>query len=324
MAKGITIRGDDISAGMLADYARLTMPSFELLPQLSPTEAVLHGDHRMLCLRCGLGVHTSDTTALEDLTTITDQPPGMSLMIFLSGRVKARIGGVDLDIGRHEGEPVRAVMVSRARADRFEREVIKGERVRHVVVTVTPEWIDDCTFDNEAARQVVADFQSVHVARFEWIASPVLVAIAEQMLHPPEANENLYLESRALDLLADGFSTLAANRLKCSNQRLAPADMRRLQVIEETIAANSTLPVEQIAKRSGVSLSTMQRLFRAGHGITVKEYVRARNLLLARRMLEREGASVTQAAFAAGYGNPTNFSTAFKREFGLSPRAVRR
>jgi AraC-like DNA-binding protein len=324
MAGGITIRGDNISAGMLAEYAQLTNPAFELLPRHSPTEAVLHGDHRMLCLRCGMSVHTSDTTALEDLTTIANQLPGMSLMMFLSGNVDARIDGIDLGIGRREGEPVRAVMISRARADRLERKVNKGERVRHVVVTVTPEWINDCAFDNEAVRQAITDFRSAHVARFEWIASPVLVAIAEQMLHPPEVGENLYLESRALDLLADGFSTLATDRLKCTNQRLAPADMRRLQVIEETIAANSTLPVEQIAKRSGVSLSTMQRLFRAGHGITVKEYVRARNLLLARRMLEREGASVTQAAFAAGYGDPTNFSTAFKREFGLSPRTVRR
>lgn len=324
MANGIIIRGDDISAGMLADYARLTMPFFELLPRHSPTDTVLHGDHRMLCLRSGMSVHTSDTTALEDLTTITDQPPGLSLMVFLSGTVNARIGGVDLDIGRHEGEPVRAVMVSRARADHFEREVNKGQRVRHVVVTVTPEWIEDCAFDNEAARQAIADFQSRHTARFEWIASPVLVAIVEQMLHPPEVNENLYLESRALDLLAEGFSTLVAERLKHTNQRLSPMDMRRLHLIEEVIAANSTLPVEQIAKRSGVSLSTMQRLFRAKHGTTVKDYVRTRNLLLARRMLEREGASVAQAAFAAGYGNPTNFATAFKREFGLSPRAVRK
>lgn len=322
MANGIIIRGDDISASMLAEYARLTMPTFELLPRLSPTESVLHGDHRMLCLRCGLSVHTSDTTALEDLTTITEQRPGLSLMVFLSGRVNARIGDVDLDIGRHEGEPVRAVMVSRARADRFERMVNKGERVRHVVVTVTPEWIDDCAFDNEAVRQAVVNFQSSHAARFEWIADPVLVAIVEQMLHPPEVSENLYLESRALDLLADAFSVLAAEHMMCVNQRLTPADIRRLHIIDDIIAADSTLPVEQIARRSGVSLSTMQRLFRAGHGTTVKEYVRSRNMLLARRMLEREGASVAQAAFAAGYGNPANFSTAFKREFGLSPRAV--
>lgn len=47
-------------------------------------------------------------------------------------------------------------------------------------------------------------------------------------------------------------------------------------------------------------------------------------MLVGRRMLKREGASVAQAAFVAGYTNPTKFATAFKREFGLSPRATKK
>ncbi|VFR21306.1 hypothetical protein AMP9_3942 [plant metagenome] len=39
--------------------------------------------------------------------------------------------------------------------------------------------------------------------------------------------------------------------------------------------------------------------------------------------MEYEGASVARAALLAGYANPANFATAFRRQYGLSPRQVR-
>ena len=57
--------------------------------------------------------------------------------------------------------------------------------------------------------------------------------------------------------------------------------------------------------------------------MTVFEYQRGRRLQLAREALEREGASVNEAAWRAGYNSPANFATAFKRHFGITPRQVR-
>ncbi|CAM5502008.1 AraC family transcriptional regulator OS=Stutzerimonas stutzeri OX=316 GN=CXK95_03430 PE=4 SV=1 [Stutzerimonas stutzeri] len=57
--------------------------------------------------------------------------------------------------------------------------------------------------------------------------------------------------------------------------------------------------------------------------MTIFEYQRARRLLQARQALEREGISVNEAAWRAGYNSAANFATAFKRQFGISPRQVR-
>ena len=43
----------------------------------------------------------------------------------------------------------------------------------------------------------------------------------------------------------------------------------------------------------------------------------------ARDAMERDGISVAEAAYDAGYSSPANFSTAFKRMFGLSPREAK-
>lgn len=77
-----------------------------------------------------------------------------------------------------------------------------------------------------------------------------------------------------------------------------------------------------IALELGLHENTLQRRFREAHDCTVFDYLRRRRLDQAHAAL-LEGASVTQAALAAGYGNPGNFATAFKRLFGVSPRSVR-
>jgi AraC-like DNA-binding protein len=41
-------------------------------------------------------------------------------------------------------------------------------------------------------------------------------------------------------------------------------------------------------------------------------------------MLEHRGASVTEAALAAGYEYPSNFAIAFKRRYGVQPKHLRK
>ena len=243
MEGSVDFKGEDILAADLKAQSVLTGPDFKVVRPLAfARKAVLRGDHRMVRLRPGLSVHTSDTTTLQDLTTAIEQPAGLTVMVFLEGDVDASIGGVPLEVGRKQDGPVRGVMVSRARADRFVRRARKGERMRKVVVTCSPEWVADCGFDGSLERNVVAEFCATHLARFEWVASPAFVAIAEQMLHSPRSPcypEHLYLESRALDLLGEAFSALGERGGSHAHPTLSPSDQRRLQLVEDTIAASA-------------------------------------------------------------------------------------
>lgn len=319
------VRNDDVTVDDLTRYGQLTATGFGLASHHAATRPVLKGDHRILLLQSGLSVHTSDTTAVDDLTTTSEQTPGLSILLFLSGKIDVCMGELRMSLGPGEDGPIRAVMVSRTKRERLVRKVARGQQVRHIVVTVRPEWIKACAFDNDDIRQTVLDFCNSHLSHLEWEADPALLAIAERMLHPPVPGEKLYLESRALDVLLDGFAALCSSRQNARGLHLSPAEAHRLEVIDATIAAagNRKLSVEQVARESGVSVSTMQRLFRAGHEMTVGEYLRKRGLNLARRLLEAENVSIAEAAYLAGYNSPTNFATAFKREFGLTPRAVR-
>ena len=68
----------------------------------------------------------------------------------------------------------------------------------------------------------------------------------------------------------------------------------------------------------------LHNLFR-DDGRTVSQYLKVARLERARELLQRRHApdvSVTDVALACGYSNMSQFSTAFRRAFGLTPRDV--
>jgi AraC-like DNA-binding protein len=80
-----------------------------------------------------------------------------------------------------------------------------------------------------------------------------------------------------------------------------------------------------VAKQCGISLRYLHEIFRT-EGMTVSEYLKQQRLVRARRMLENAGfdTTVTEVCFSCGFSNTSQFSTAFRRAFLMSPREVLR
>jgi AraC-like DNA-binding protein len=136
--------------------------------------------------------------------------------------------------------------------------------------------------------------------------------------------QHLYNEIRAIEIVTEALQALLADDVS-STSVLRPADYRRLQHIREFIEARIDEPftLETISQEAGMSVNTLQRLFRAVLGLTIFEYVRSRKLIRARNALEREGITIAEASYLAGYSSPSNFATAFRRFFGIPPSSVR-
>jgi AraC-like DNA-binding protein len=121
----------------------------------------------------------------------------------------------------------------------------------------------------------------------------------------------LALNSSA-DLMTDEHSVRT-----CTLARAKRVIRARLSDCELTIGA--------VAKQCGISLRYLHELFRAD-GITVSAYVKAQRLQKARHLLETAGGNttVTDICFRCGFSNPSQFSTAFRQAFSVSPRDVLR
>jgi AraC-like DNA-binding protein len=80
----------------------------------------------------------------------------------------------------------------------------------------------------------------------------------------------------------------------------------------------------ELARAAGMSRTTFASRFRTVAGVPPLGYLSRWRMLLAQRALRDPSARVGELAATLGYGSESAFSTAFKREVGVSPAAWRR
>jgi AraC-like DNA-binding protein len=100
----------------------------------------------------------------------------------------------------------------------------------------------------------------------------------------------------------------------------------RLESIKAELVRDATLPIDEIARRQGVTPRYVQILFEE-HGTTFGEFVTERKLDTARAMLHspRYAAwSIAGIAFEAGFRDLSHFNRRFRRRFGATPGELRR
>ncbi|TVQ23279.1 MAG: AraC family transcriptional regulator [Spirochaetaceae bacterium] len=84
------------------------------------------------------------------------------------------------------------------------------------------------------------------------------------------------------------------------------------------------LTVEDLARASNMSTSTLHRHFRAALGASPIEYLIRTRVQHARDLLQETTLSVTEIGFECGFESPDYFSRCFRNATGLSPRAYRK
>ena len=98
-----------------------------------------------------------------------------------------------------------------------------------------------------------------------------------------------------------------------------PADRRALALTARLRDPADPAPdLAALARGAGASLRTLQRLFLAETGLTLEAWRQKARLIQAAADL-LAGASVTTAAFDAGYASLSAFISAFRRQFGVTP-----
>jgi AraC family transcriptional regulator of adaptative response / DNA-3-methyladenine glycosylase II len=80
---------------------------------------------------------------------------------------------------------------------------------------------------------------------------------------------------------------------------------------------------DDLARRLGVSARHLRRLFSMHLGVTPDGLARSARVHFARRLLDDTDLSVTEIAFAAGFGSLRQFNRACREVFRESPRALR-
>lgn len=283
---------------------------------------------RMRELRPGLHVHADAAHDAGDMVAQGEMTAGLRIVVVLEGSVDVSYGERRVRLAAHAPQ-AGALLVSVAEPDLFMRRSRRGGYARRVSVGVEQQWLEQT--GGAPASGALGMFMRQHLSLQQWQASQRATALAEQIVQPPDFEpmlQNLYLESRVLELVAEALASVqgAAPAPPADGAAgLRPHEHKRLRELRDYLAhsGDDELNLDAIARRACINPNTLQKQFRALYGTTVFEFVRESRLQRARQALERDGVTVGRAAELAGYTSAANFATAYKRRFGLAPKLAR-
>lgn len=108
------------------------------------------------------------------------------------------------------------------------------------------------------------------------------------------------------------------------NFALEDAFLQKVNGILEANMADENFGLPQLCQKVAMSRSQLFRKMKALLDVSPSDYIRTFRLRRAKWMLENSGANVAEAAFAAGFKDPSYFSKIFQEEFGVLPSATRK
>ncbi|WNL43593.1 AraC family transcriptional regulator [Halomonas sp. PAMB 3264] len=261
-------------------------------------------------LEPGMKLRLADVEDRFGLKSQALLPAGVKIALVMEGGAQVRYGECDARLG--PDEPQRALIVALPDKTAFTRSGRVGARERTLTLSLSPHWLSRHGY---ASSSVTCELR-------RWTPSPGLLALGDALFA-----QRFDAMTPATRLMLGGFARLLAGEALSLAPVEAPAPrQRRLDPLMALIDRGEARGLDQkaLAKRLGMSLSTLQRRFYQAHGEALGQFLRRHHLTLAREALERGAADVEAAATLAGYSSATNFATAFKREFGASPNGYRR
>lgn len=283
------------------------------------TGSFRYGDHAG-----GLSFHGGSFTELHDLKTCFEVPAGISINVVLEGCIEFTLAGKDYQLACRADQAPASAAIILPQTDVLTRHLRQGQSVRKLNVFVERGWLEQrCAnaADYDALRGLFA-----HTAQLiRWNASERIKKLALAILSQRggDLQSKLTMESLAIELLSASLGQMnrtaqqAEYTVELKAQSLYLEQQRLKQTVDDCLHQCHSL--SSLAELMNMSVSTLQRRFKTAFGMTAIDYLRQRRLEIARRAMIEQDATVGEAAFIAGYKYSSNFVTAFKKQFSMTP-----
>ena len=287
------------------------------------------GYREFVLLEEGLALISSDVRYTEQVTIEHPDRPIVKFHYRLSGG-----SGLDVQskgfsrVADHTG----SVLFMPAAMKK--REVVSAGKHEHsVTIACSPSWLnahvgpdlDGKTGGLAAyARGEQPDFFFLPITMRSSIS---LAANALMSCELSGYARHMFFRAKALEILALSVDVLISEHAQPDyiEHRISKSDFEQLQVARRILQTDFSvaLKISDLAGRIGMNESRMMQLFKRLFGETVFDFSQRARMEFAAKLLEATDRPITDIAYDVGYDYPSNFTTAFKRHFGIPPKAVR-
>lgn len=190
--------------------------------------------------------------------------------------------------------------------------------------SLAPETHKDFQVDQHGGIQTAMPETLIKINQ----TTPAMATVLYKILNCPYYGDlkRLYLESKVLELIVLKLEQCRQDKSQSrSGFRLKADDLERIYRARDILVQDLEQPPSllELAQQAEMNDFKLKRGFRQVFGTTVFGYLHQCRMEKAQQLLETNADSIAQVAQAVGYASPSQFSAAFKRKFGISPRAYK-
>ncbi|MDZ7922939.1 MAG: helix-turn-helix transcriptional regulator [Marinagarivorans sp.] len=263
-----------------------------------------------------LQVHGSYGVENKNQKISADIPPGVTFGVILEGSVNFYLDGCHHVFNAKNGPQFFCYNLTQT--TRFQKTLTRGQRTRKIIITVPHALLQHLLPEANATLQ---QFLNSHRQVFHRTGDTQLIDTAKSLLTLSTASSSVLLrDTKALEFLSLALKQFEGCEARCHSAHTAK--IIHNYITTHLISTRNTLSLTDLAYQLNMSVSKMQRAFKAEFNQTIGEYVTQQRLKAARYALEKGEMSIGEAAFLAGYKHTSNFCAAYKKNFGVTPGGI--
>jgi len=294
-------------------------------------QVIAHGHLSFGSSSTDLTVHCCDIVENKDACSSAELSPSISINLLINGSVAYQLGNNTYHFSAPKDE-IRIFVNVINKNELFTRSIKKGQRVKKANVFCQKEWLLNRCHTKKDIEMITTIFSANNTV-YSWLANDRLIEVAAQLIENNQHGnfiDQLKVEQHALDILNHCLVKLTSTTIieSIAEPLYKPNDLTNNHSIKDKIEhlvsnkMDMNPSLNSIAAQLAMSVSTLQRKFKAQYKMTVVEYIRQKRLEHARTLLALEGKSIGETAYLVGYNHPSNFITAFKKQFNITPAAL--
>ncbi|MCV2401478.1 AraC family transcriptional regulator [Marinomonas sp. C2222] len=264
-------------------------------------------------LNSGMIFHMANIKATQDLSFEAEFSSNFKIALMFSGDMRFRYGTQKVFMEKM-GKTARVMNFNQSEGCSMDAK--KGDHRTALYLSVQPDWFEENGIESPRLNNILNN----HLTAEDWELPDFLWHQAKLLF---AQNDQSYVSRMAREGFALSFMSTWLGEMTQEGKGVQRSDGRRAHQFKELLNSDDvlTMSLTAISNQLGMSSATLQRYARDYLNMSLTQYLRKRRLDLAKTALHQDGVSIMEASLLAGYNHSSNFTTAFKRQFGVSPAA---
>ncbi|MCP4114759.1 MAG: helix-turn-helix transcriptional regulator [Desulfobacteraceae bacterium] len=251
--------------------------------------------------------------------------PQLSFAFCASGKSRATVQGEKKELISTPGQNY----ISFCPDPRGTLECLSREPVTFVSVLIEPSFLK--RFPDDLPNRFPNDFIDIlngcknTFYNRKGLSTGHIQMTIHQILNCPYqgALRQMYLESKAIELITHQLAQLASENKDSKKIRLNSGDIERIHEARNILIKNMEKPpsLTELSRQVGLNDKKLKYGFKQVFNTTAFGYLRTHRLELGRQFLTDGKMNISEVSYKVGYSERTHFTRAFTKHFGCSPQS---